>query len=76
MDVGPHPGGAWGEALGSFRDCLGRQTDEAVRLDIVTVYGKVPGHTGEGVGGMIVKTLKWKRIFSPPKTVKHIFYQQ
>ena len=38
--------------LGSFRDCLVRQTEEAVRLDMVEVHGKVPGDTGRewGVG--------------------------
>ena len=62
--------------LCSFRDCLGRQTDEAVRLDMVEIYGKVPGDTGEGVGCRIVKTLNGRGGFYQPKTVKHIFYQQ
>ena len=62
--------------MGSFRDCMGRQTDEAVRLDMVEVYGKVPGDTGEGVGGRIVRTLNGRGEYFQPKTVKHIFYQQ
>ena len=61
--------------MGSFRDCMGRQTDEAVRLDMVEVYGKVPGDTGEGVGGRIVRTLHGRGEYFQPKTVKNIFYQ-
>ena len=62
--------------LGSFNDCLSRQTDEAVRLEMVEQYGKVLGDRGEGVGGSIVETLNGRGEFFQPKIVQHIFYQQ
>ena len=62
--------------LGAFRDCLSRQTDEAVRLEMVEVYGRLPGDKGEGAGGTIVETLNGRGEFFQPKIVKHIFYQQ
>ena len=62
--------------MGIFRDCLGRQSDEAVRLEMAELLGRVVGDRGEGVGGKIVKVLNSRGEFFQPKTVKHIFYQQ
>ena len=62
--------------MGTFRDCLGRQSDEAVRLEMVELLGRVVGDRGEGVGGKTVKVLNSRGEYFQPKIVKHIFYQQ
>ena len=49
--------------MGTFRDCLGRQTDEAVRLELTELLGYVLGDRGEGVGGRTLAVLN-RRIFS------------
>ena len=62
--------------LGSFRDCLSRQVDEAVRLEMVQLLGRVLGDRGEGVGGRTVKVLNGRGEYFQPKIVQHMFYQQ
>ena len=62
--------------MGSFKDCLSRQTDEAVRLEMVEQYRKVLGDRGDGVGGSIVETGDGRGEFFQPKIVQHILYQQ
>jgi hypothetical protein len=58
---------------GSFRDCLSRQLDEAVRIMMVENHGRVVGDRGEGVGGVIVM-LNRKEEFYQPKTVQCNFF--
>ena len=41
--------------MGSFRDCLSRQTDEAVRLEMVELLGCVLGIRGQGVEERLYK---------------------
>ena len=62
--------------MGSFRDCLSRQTDEAVRLEMAELLGYVIGDKGEGVGGKTVEILNSRGEYFQPKIVKHVFYQQ
>ena len=53
----------------------GGQSDEAVRLEMAELLGRVVGDRGEGVGGKIVKVLNGRGEYFQPKIVKHIFYQ-
>ena len=62
--------------MGTFRDCLGRQSDEAVRLEMAENLGKIVGDRGEGVGGKTIRVLNSRGEYFQPKIVKHIFYQQ
>ena len=64
--------------LGAFRDCLSRQTDEAVRLEMVEIYGKLPGDNREGAWGRIVEegnhsNQRLSNIYSISNIVKHQF---
>ena len=62
--------------VGTFRECLGRQTDEAVRLELTELLGYVLGDRGEGVGGRTVEVLNGRGEYFQPKIVQHLFYQQ
>ena len=63
--------------VGTFRDCFGRQTDEAVRLELTELLGYVLGDKGgEGVGGRTVEILNRRGKYFQPKIVQHLFYQQ
>ena len=62
--------------VGTFRDCLGRQTDEAVRLELTELLGYVLGDRGKGVGGRTVEILNRRGEYFQPKIVQHLFYQQ
>ena len=58
---------------GTFRDCLSRQLDEAVRIDMAERYGRVLGDRSEGVGGTSV-VLNRKEEHYNPKVVHYNFY--
>ena len=58
---------------GVFGDCLSRQLDEAVRMNMVEMHGKVVGDRSEGVGGRVVM-LNRKEEFYQPKVVHCNFY--
>ena len=64
---------------GAFTDCLGRQLDECVRLDLVEERGEVVGDRGEGRGGRTVEILNRRGEggeYHKPKTVKYFFFQE
>ena len=58
---------------GTFRDCLSRQLDVAVRIDMAERYGRVLGDRSEGVGGTSV-VLNRKEEHYNPKVVHYNLY--
>ena len=56
---------------GVFGDCLLRQLDEAVRINMVELQGKVVGDRSEGVGGRAVM-LNRKEEYYQPKIVESV----
>ena len=58
---------------GSFRDCLSRQLDEAVRIRMAENHRRVVRDRGEGVGGTFVM-LNRKDEHYQPKTVQCNFF--
>ena len=61
--------------MGKFRDCLSRQLDEAVRLEMIEKHGRVLGDRGERRGGKVVEILNSRGEYFQPKIVQHTFHQ-